>query len=85
MLEAVDRLGSMNKAAKELKMSYRALWGRIKSTEERMGARVLVTKPGGGKECGSVLTPAGKKLLKNYKGIRQRIAKVSDQEFKKIF
>ena len=85
MLEAVDRLGSMNKAAKELKMSYRALWGRIKSTEERMGAKILVTKPGGGKECGSSLTPTGKKLLKNYKRIRQRIAKVSDQEFKKIF
>jgi molybdate transport system regulatory protein len=75
----------MNKAAKELKMSYRALWGRIKSTEERMGAKILVTKPGGGKECGSALTPTAKKLLKNYKRIRQRIAKVSDQEFKKIF
>lgn len=85
MLEAIERLGSMNKAAKELNMSYRALWGRIKSTEERMGARILVTKPGGGKECGSALTPTGKKLLKNYKRIRQRIAKVSDQEFKKIF
>jgi molybdate transport repressor ModE-like protein len=50
-----------------------------------MGTKILVTKPGGGKECGSALTPTAKKLLKNYKRIRQRIAKVADQEFKKIF
>jgi len=85
MLEAIDRLGSMNKAAKELNMSYRALWGRIKCTEERIGTNILSKKPGGGKECGSTLTPTGKKLLKNYKRIRDRIVKVSDQEFKNIF
>ncbi len=46
MLEAIDRLGSMNKAAKELKMSYRALWGRIKSTEERLGGQDRAYKVG---------------------------------------
>jgi molybdenum-dependent DNA-binding transcriptional regulator ModE len=49
MLEAIDRLGSMNKAAKALKMSYRALWARIKSTENRIGAKLVTTRPGGGK------------------------------------
>lgn len=85
MLEAIDRLGSMNKAAKELNMSYRALWGRIKSTEERIGAKVLVTKPGGGKDSGSTLTHTGKRLLEDYKRLKKRIVKVADQEFKKIF
>jgi len=85
MLEAIDRLGSMNKAAKELNMSYRALWGRIKSTEERIGAKVLVTKPGGGKGSGSTLTHTGKRLLENYKRLKERIIKVADQEFVKIF
>lgn len=85
MLETIDRLGSMNKAAKELKMSYRALWGRIKSTEERLGAKLLVKKPGGGKECGSLLTPEGHQLLKNYKRLREEIVKMSDRAFDKIF
>ncbi len=85
MLETVDRLGSMNMAAKELKMSYRALWGRIKSTEERIGSRILATKPGGGKGRGSVLTPTGRKLLENYKQLNESIIKISDNEFKKIF
>jgi len=85
MLEAIDRFGSMNRAAKELNMSYRALWGRIKSTEERLGAKVLITKPGRGKGHGSVMTPAGKKLLENYKLLKDRIIKLADQEFEKIF
>ena len=85
MLEAIDRFGSMNRAAKELNMSYRALWGRIKSTEERLGAKVVITKPGGGKGHGSVVAPAGKKLLENYKLIEDRIIKLADQEFEKIF
>ncbi len=85
MLEAIDRLGSMNKAAKELKMSYRALWGRIKSTENRMGARMLITRPGGGKGSGSVLTPTGKRFLENYRRLTNRVVEQADQAFDKIF
>jgi molybdate transport system regulatory protein len=85
MLEAIDRLGSMNKAAKELKMSYRALWGRIKSTEGRMGAKMLITRPGGGKGSGSVLTPTGKRFLENYRRLTNRIVEQADQAFDKIF
>ena len=85
MLETINRLGSMNKAAKELKMSYRALWGRIKSTEERIGAKILESKPGGGKEHGSVLTPTGKQLLDKYTRLQQKIMAVADREFEKIF
>lgn len=85
MLKAIHRLGSMNKAAKALKMSYRGLWGRIKSTEDRMGAKLLVTGPGGGKGSGSILTPTGKRFLKNYKLIEDRVHQQADQEFEQIF
>jgi len=85
MLETINRLGSMNKAAKELKMSYRALWGRIKSTEERLGTKMLKSKPGGGKERGSVLTAAGKEFLERYSRLQQKIIAVADREFEKIF
>jgi molybdate transport system regulatory protein len=85
MLETINRLGSMNKAAKELKMSYRALWGRIKSTEERIGAKILESRPGGGKGRGSVLTPTGRKLLERYTRLHEKIIAVADREFEKIF
>ena len=85
MLETIERLGSMNRAAKELKMSYRALWGRIKSTEERLGTKMLVSKPGGGKGRGSVLTPTGRKFLERYTRLQEKVIAVADREFEKIF
>jgi molybdate transport system regulatory protein len=85
MLEAIGRLGSMNKGAKELKMSYRGLWARMKSTENRIGAKLLITRPGGGKGSGSILTPTGKKFLKNYKLLEDRVHQQADREFDKIF
>ena len=85
MLEAINRLGSMSKAAKALKMSYRTLWGRIKSTEDRMGAKLLLTRPGGGKGSGSILTPVGKRFLKNYRRLSNRVIEQADREFDKIF
>jgi molybdate transport system regulatory protein len=85
MLEAIDRLGSMNKAAKALKMSYRALWGRIKSTENRIGAKMIITRPGGGKGSGSILTPMGKQFLRNYKLLSDSVVEQADQVFDKIF
>jgi len=85
MLETIRRVGSMNKAARELKMSYRALWGRIKSTEDRLGKKILETHPGGGKEGGSVLTPAGENLLASYKELRERILTLADDAFIQVF
>jgi len=85
MLEAIDRLGSMNKAAKALKMSYRGLWARIKSTEDRIGAKLVNTRPGGGKGSGSILTPTGRRFLKNYKLLEDSVHQRADKEFDKIF
>ncbi len=85
MLETIERLGSMNKAAKELGMSYRALWGRIKSTEERLGEIIVQTRPGGGKGRGSVLTPKAKFFLENYKRLNEEVIRIADREFRKIF
>ena len=85
MLEAIDRLGSMNKAAKDLKMSYRALWGRIKSTERRMGVKMVMTQPGGGKASGSFLTPEGRRFTEDYRRLTKRIIIQADREFNKIF
>jgi len=81
MLEAIERNGSIQSAAKELKMSYRALWGRITATEIRMGRQLLTRNIGGAAGGGSKLTPFAKILLENYRDIHQRIAMESDRLF----
>jgi len=82
MLEAIERTGSIQAAAKELKMSYRALWGRITATENRMGRQLLTRNIGGASGGGSQLTPFAKILLENYRDIHRRIAIESDRLFR---
>jgi molybdate transport system regulatory protein len=81
MLEAIERNGSIQAAAKELKMSYRALWGRITATEKRMGRQILTRNIGGAAGGGSQLTPFAKILLENFRDIHRRIALESDRLF----
>ena len=47
ILQAVSRHGSIHAAAQELQMSYRAVWGKIRATEKRLGQNLLDKKTGG--------------------------------------
>ncbi|HER63041.1 MAG TPA: LysR family transcriptional regulator [Desulfobacteraceae bacterium] len=73
ILKMVDEMHSLQGAAKELKMSYRALWGRIKASEERIG-KSLVAREG----RGSCLTPFARKLMRRYLELQSSIRKTSD-------
>ncbi|WP_027178069.1 winged helix-turn-helix domain-containing protein [Maridesulfovibrio bastinii] len=64
LLKLIDELGSLNKAAKKLGMSYRAAWGRIKSTEEVLGDHIVEKSRG---RSGYNLTPLGIMILNEYK------------------
>ena len=81
MLEAIERHGSIQAAAKELKMSYRALWGRITATENRMGRQLLTRNIGGASGGGSQLTPFAINLLEIFRDVHRRIATESDRLF----
>jgi molybdate transport system regulatory protein len=76
ILEAVQRLGSLQAAAQELKMSYRAIWARITATEARLGKPLLIREP-----KGSRLTPLGKTLLKQF----HRLLKVVESESDTVY
>jgi len=70
ILEAVERHGSILAAAKELHMSYRAVWGKIRATEKRMGRSLLERKTGGSQGGGSELTPLGKALVERFRKLQ---------------
>lgn len=73
ILDMVDRTKSLQGAAKELKMSYRALWGRIKASEARIG-QPLVARNG----RGSCLTPFARKLMNQFQKIKDDVLSESD-------
>lgn len=85
LLEAVDRLGSLNAAAKELGMSYRAAWGKVKATEKVLGIKLLEVTTGGKGGGGASLTPEARALISKYKKFSDNAADIIEKEFKKIF
>jgi len=83
ILEAIHRLGSLKAAAKELKMSYRALWGRIKATEERLGFPLIVCSKGGASGGGSQLMPFALELVEQFRQLHKNVVVQSDELFEK--
>ncbi|MDD9302494.1 MAG: LysR family transcriptional regulator [Desulfobacter sp.] len=85
IFSAIDRCGSINAAAKELKMGYRAVWGKIKATEEGLGRPLLVRNTGGAAGGGSTLTPLARKLLIEFQNVHSHVICESDQFFASVF
>lgn len=76
ILEAIRRCGSLNAAARDLKMSYRAVWMRVRASEKRMGRRLVVRE---GK--GSRLTAFAEDLMKQFKRLHSVVEGESDEVF----
>jgi molybdate transport system regulatory protein len=68
LFQAIDECHSLNAAAKKLNMSYRAAWGRLRASEERLCVK-LVKRDSAKK--GMTLTPAGKALLDKFRQLEK--------------
>lgn len=69
LLAEVEKTGSLSQAAREMNMSYRTAWGRIKKIEARLGAEVIEKQIGGTRGGGSRLTARGSELMKVYRSL----------------
>ncbi len=81
ILDSINRTGSMNQASKEIKMSYKAVWSKIKSTEKNFGKQVVHAD----KKTGTKLTHEGRKLLEKYRQLKKRCIQADDTIFEDIF
>lgn len=85
LLTEIEKQGSISAAAKELSMSYRAAWGKIKASEERLGKKLLIIQKGGSSGGGATLTPFAKKLIGNYQSFKDKIQETTKSTFQKTF
>jgi molybdate transport system regulatory protein len=85
LLLAVDRLGSIQRAADEFKMSYRHAWGVIRKIEQRAGFKIVETKLGGKDGGGARLTPKGKEFIGKVDSLLKDLQGIVEKRFKQKF
>ena len=85
ILDAVAEYGSILAAAHELRMSYRAVWGKIRATEKRMGKPLVTSKAGGRSGGGSELTPLALSLVEKFNKLQSLTNAAADAVFRELF
>ncbi len=81
ILSSIIKTGSINQTAKEMKMSYKTVWSKIKSTEKNFGKSIVHAD----KITGTRLTEDGRHLLEKYKQLKNRCIQADDAIFEDIF
>lgn len=85
LLSAVSRTGSINAAAKELKISYRKAWSRLDAMEQN-APFVLLERQTGGKGGGATrLTAEAEALLSKFEDLRNQVNQMANRSFVDIF
>jgi len=79
LLKIIEKTGSMNAAAKEMKMSYKAAWERVNSMNA-LADEPLITRTTGGKGGGgTTLTPYAHQLIRTFERLQAVHAKFIDR------
>jgi molybdate transport system regulatory protein len=82
LLELVEELGSLNKAAAAMSMSYRAAWGRMKQTETVIGAPLVERS---GPKKGFQLTPLGHDIVRLFRAWHRDVEAYALARAREIF
>ena len=84
ILKAVDEQDSLNAAAQKLAMSYRAAWGRLKASEERMGMKLVEIGDG---DKSMQLTKQARAIIDRFEKLEKEVEMLlhtADHDFQKL-
>ncbi len=80
LLEKIKEVKSINKASKEMKLSYVKALKMLNRLEENLGRRLLVRKRGGNDRGGAVLTPFAERYIEFYRELQKNVRSRADEE-----
>jgi molybdate transport system regulatory protein len=85
LLNAIDRHGSINRAAKEVNITYRKAWSYLDTMESRLGVKLVERKTGGRNGGGAILTDTARQLIRNYEQMEREVTALANRRFSGIF
>ena len=81
ILENIEKTGSINQTAKLMKMSYKAVWSKIKASERHLDTTLVHTD----RRKGSRLSREGRELVAKFRRLQERCRRADDRIFTDIF
>jgi len=81
LLKAIEKHGSISKAAQSMKMSYLKAWKLIQSMNDSSKTPLVIKSSGGKGGGGSILTKEGIKAIKLYQALNKSCQKFLKTEF----
>jgi molybdate transport system regulatory protein len=84
ILKAIREGHSLNNAARKLQMSYRAAWGRLKASEQRMGMKLVESEA---TEKGMHLTPKAQAIIERFERLEKDVEELlaqANREFRTL-
>lgn len=85
LMQLIDRLGSLQKAAAEVGLAYSKAWKIIKTAEHTLGFALIERSIGGKNGGGSTLTCRGRALMEQYLAFEQDAQEAVTMLFQKYF
>ena len=85
LLHCVERTGSLRAAAMEMEMAYSKATRLLKQAEAALGYPLTTRSTGGKDGGGSILTPEGKALLRQYEAYRDACVKANQALYRQYF
>lgn len=85
LLQRISKTGSLNTAAKQMKMSYNKAWRIIQKAEEELGYSLIHKSVGGSHGGGSVVTKKGHQLTAKFLLFQKKTYHITNQFFYEIF
>ncbi|EOH98844.1 ModE molybdate transport repressor domain-containing protein [Enterococcus moraviensis ATCC BAA-383] len=85
LLQRITQTGSLNTAAKQMRMSYNKAWRMIKKAEEELGYPLVNKSVGGSNGGGSTVTEQGKQLTAKFLLFQKKTYQITNHYFSEIF
>ncbi len=83
LLKLIEATGSLNKAAKEMNISYQKAWKLVDASNKASKEPLVATQIGGNKGGGTVITPYGKLLIESFEKINKECWNFLDLQLEK--
>lgn len=80
LLQGIEETGSINKAARQMGMSYKKAWIMVNALNTQASQPFVITQTGGEKGGGSVITPEAKRLIRYHQQLRRRFQAFLEKE-----